>query len=138
MSTLTTILKILVKRLRDLISGPTQPGLIMFRTGATVMAKQVFILLPTGDEPQDIVKGELTVTATVGGETSTSTIDTTFGQAEAGPFMSDFDDTQMSVSFCYVDDAGLRSVPREAVLVIDATPPNQPGDISFRIEDEVV
>ncbi len=101
------------------------------------MAKKVFIMLPQGDSPQDIVKGELTVTATVGGETSTQTLDTEFGQVEAGPFMSDFDDTQMIVSFAYVDDAGLKGPAREANLVIDATPPSQPGEISFRVEDEV-
>lgn len=129
------ILRLLWVKWQELMRGPEKPGPITFRTEGPKLMANVYVKIPTTAQATDIVKGELTVTSTVDGVTSTlPPVEVPFGQEEVGPFASDFADTQFSVSLVWVDDAGLKSPARDATFSIDLTPPDQPGELSFRVE----
>lgn len=114
-------------------------GRIEFRQaqGEISSMSQIFVTLPQlpADNPEsaDVVKGELTLVVN-GGEPSV--IATELGQAEVS--LGDHrEDTALSVSFCFVDDAGLRSVnPLVASYVVSDTtpPPDAVSGLGFRQE----
>lgn len=92
------------------------------------------VLLPPWPQNTDIVKGVLWVKT---GDTDHGTVDVAFGSSTAGPF-SGPQDSEVSLKFWYVDDAGNTSEPSFfSTVLIDTVPPPGPGNLGIQVVGEV-
>lgn len=133
-----TLIRLLIRLVRDWLGTVPNPGPLSISIRKEFLNMLQFrVNLPQGDNLTDVVSGELTVTKTLNGETSTNTIQTALGQSSVEGLVGD-DNTDVVLSFAYVDNAGNRST-LPAVLTVtltDTIPPADPGALAVEITGE--
>jgi hypothetical protein len=135
---LKRLVKCFLRCFRDWIGTVPNPGTLRVSvTGEYGMGLRYKVLLPTGDDQTDVVGGRLTHTNVMAGVSTTATIDTALGQTEVDGLVAD-QDTEVSLSFTYVDDAGnVSSTPSVLTLMLqDTIPPANPGMLGVEITGE--
>lgn len=131
-------IRILLRMAINWIGEVPNPGLVKIVTVKEMCGMLKFdVVLPSGDDLTDVVGGELAITSTLDGVESTNVIQTSLGQASVTGLAGD-QDSQVTLVFCYVDDAGNKSKTPVTLsdVLTDTFAPADPGSLGIVVTGE--
>lgn len=130
------IIAVELKKLVRAVSRPPNPGLVsLFKTGENMNIINFDVNLPVAPVGADIQSGELTVVV----EGGATTVIATAKDDVVVKGLSAEQDSVVTLSFVYIDDAGNRSVTPSVLVVkiADTVPPPDAGVLGVTVTGEV-